>query len=123
MNPPRDAPSLVGMKHITFSDKSLLVGDEAADLLLEYGAVLAQRGSGDTVKLAALGIDGGEVEATFLLDSGSNLMAESTPSTLPEPDNSASIMYMRERMMRLTSPTNVVPEDQSMPDNYEDLNL
>ena len=111
------------MKHITFADKSLLVGNEAADLLLEYAALLTQRGSGDTVDLRAIGVDGNEVEATFLLGGGASLMAESTESVLPEPDNAQSEMYIREQMMRITSPPNVVPENQSMPSSYEDLNL
>ncbi len=113
----------MGMKHITFADKSLLVGDVAADLLLEYASLLGQRGSADTVHLRSIGIDGNEVEATFLLGGGASLMAESTESVLPEPDNADAVMYMRERMMRMTSPHNVVPDDQTMPANYGDLNL
>jgi hypothetical protein len=111
------------MKHITFSDKSLLVDDEAADLLLEYAALLASRASADTVDLVGIEPNGNEVTATFLLDTGAPLMAESTNATMTPPENSEAIRYMRERIMLLSSPPAVRPEDESMPNNYEDLHL
>jgi hypothetical protein len=111
------------MKHITFSDKSLLVDDEAADLLLEYAALLASRASADTVDLVGIEPNGNEVTATFLLDAGAPLMAESTNATMTPPANTEAITYMRERIMLLSSPPTVRPEDESMPNSYEDLHL
>jgi hypothetical protein len=92
------------MKHLTMGEKSLLVGDEVADLLIEYAAVLATNSRGDSVKLHAVDGDGDEVIATFLLNQGITLMAETTNSSLPEPDNSETVAYLRERIERLTSP-------------------
>jgi hypothetical protein len=92
------------MKHLTMGEKSLLVGDEAADLLIEYAALLATYSRGDSVKLHAVDGDGDEVIATFLLNQGITLMAETTNSSLPEPDNSETVAYLRERIERLTSP-------------------
>jgi hypothetical protein len=86
------------MKHVTYAQKSLLFGDEAADLLLEYAATLADSNSADTVQIRAFGVDGDEVLATFLLSDGIDLMAESTHSPLPEPDNAEAIEHMRARM-------------------------
>jgi hypothetical protein len=83
------------MQHITMSDKSLLVGDSVAELLLEYAALIAKVGSGDTVKVRAFGDDGDEVTASFLLNSGTVLMSETTASPLPEPENSEAEMYLR----------------------------
>ncbi|GAA0964022.1 hypothetical protein [Frigoribacterium faeni] len=83
------------MKHITFASKSLLVGDDAADTLLEYAALLAQSGQADTVELNAINADGNAVVATFLLDAGASLMAESTTSEIEAPDNAEAIEYMR----------------------------
>ena len=37
------------MKHLTFADKSLLIGDDAADALLEYAAILAGQAKADNV--------------------------------------------------------------------------
>ena len=89
----------------------MLVGDEAADLLIEYAALLTRHDSADTVTLTAYGDDGDPVEATFLLNSGTSLVIESSESPVSEPDNAGAISYMRERMERLESPPNVQPVD------------
>jgi hypothetical protein len=86
------------MKHLSMADKSLLVGDEAADTLLEYAALLARLSSGDSLRLRAIGADGDEVTATLLLNSGTVLIAETSTSSLPEPDNGAAVSYMRGRI-------------------------
>ncbi|MDQ4138149.1 MAG: hypothetical protein M3116_04805, partial [Actinomycetota bacterium] len=77
---------------------SLLVGDDAADALVEYAALVAQLGSGDSVQLNGIGVDGEKVTASFLLNSGTVLMAESTSSELPEPDNLEATAYMRKQL-------------------------
>jgi hypothetical protein len=87
-----------GMKHVTMADKSLLVGDDAADTLVEYAALIARLNSGDSVTLRAVGTDGEEVMATFLINSGTVLVAQSTFSNLPEPDNAEHVAYMRSRI-------------------------
>lgn len=87
-----------GVKHITISEKSFLVGDEATDLLIRYAALLGKIHSADSVRIRAIGIDGEAVEADFLLNSGTVLMAESSRSQLPEPDNADAVEYMRERI-------------------------
>lgn len=92
------------MKHLTVADKSLLVGDEAADLLVDYAALLAQVHSGDRVDMNAVSSDGDEVVATFLLTPGTMLMSESTHSAMPEPANEQAIAYMRERIRSYRSP-------------------
>lgn len=102
------------MKHITYADKSLLVGDEVADLALQYGAALADSGRADTIDLNSIGADGDAVIATLLLDAGSNLMAESTHSDLVEPDNSETESYIRQRLDVLhASPRIATPDDES----------
>jgi hypothetical protein len=101
------------MMHLTFSDKSLLVGDEIAQLVVEYAAALANAGRADTVTLAAYGADGDEVEAMLLLGGGAPLMAETTHSDLPEPDNSHARNYVRELLNNLISPPEVGPTDDA----------
>ena len=86
---------------MTYAQKSLLFGDETADALLEYAAMLADEGSADTVQIRAVGIDGNEVVATFMLSDGIELMAETTPSNLAEPNNTEALEYMRGRMATL----------------------
>jgi hypothetical protein len=98
------------MKHITFASKSLFVDDDAADTLLEYAALLAQSGDADTVELNAINADGNEVVATFLLDSGSPLMAETTTSSLEPPENDEAVAYMRTEIGRAFSA--LLPDDR-----------
>ena len=107
------------MKHITYAEKSLLVGDDAADALLVYAATLASHGRGDSVTLRALGPDGDEVDATFLLTAGSPLMAETATTTLPEPDNAGPVAAMLAEVARLESPEPVSAADD--PDGMPDL--
>ena len=88
------------MKHVTIADKSLLVGDAVADALVRYAALLGQRNSADTVTIRSIGVDGEQVDAVFLLNSGTVMMAESTNSTLPEPDNNDALAYMQDQLQR-----------------------
>lgn len=70
---------MVPMKHVMYANKSLLMGDEAADLLAEYAAALAEYGHADNVVLRAVGADGTEVDATFVLNSSSMSRTCETP--------------------------------------------
>jgi hypothetical protein len=107
----RDPRSVRVMKHITYAEKSLLVGDAAADALLEYAAALSSRGRGEQVTVHAISGDGDEVEATFLLGAGAPLMAETSRTSLPEPDNSATVASIREELRRMEHPEPVTASD------------
>ena len=83
----------------------MFVGDAAAAALLEYASRLADAGRADTVELNTVGPDGHSVTATFLLDQGASLMAETADdSAFQEPDNAAAIARI-ERAMRDLAPT------------------
>ena len=107
------------MKHLTFAEKSLLVTDDAADLLLEYARVLAQHSAVDTVKIQAVGPDGNTVEVSFLLNSRSTMVVETTNSTVQPPDNAEAVRYMLERVQRLLQPPAVTPEPVSEAFDYD----
>lgn len=98
------APTVGSMKHVTYSEKSLLIGDDAADLLMGYATVLARTAGADSVTLRAIGADGNDVDATFLLNPSTVLMVESANTVATEPDNELAILYMRERVNALTRP-------------------
>jgi len=106
------------MMHLTFADKNLLTGNDAAELLLEYTAALASERRADTVKVACIGIDGNEVVATFVLGEGAPIMGETTNSHQPEPDNSAAIAYMRERMGALSHGPKVTAGSDDLGSDY-----
>ena len=95
------------MNLVTFADTPLLIGSEAADLLLRYAASLANVGRADVVVLKALGAQGESLDVTFLLDAGAVMLAQQSDSRLPEPDNSTAVVYMRDRMHALEQPLRV----------------
>jgi hypothetical protein len=86
------------VKHLLVADKTLLVGDGVADLLLRYAALLAQLRSGDSVTVQATDADGNDVTAGILLNSGTALVIESASTRLPEPDNAEAEQYLRSRI-------------------------
>jgi hypothetical protein len=100
------------MMHLTFADKSLILGNAAAELTVEYAAALARIGSADTVRLVAYGSDGDKVTATLLLDAGAPLMIETSATDLPEPDNTDTVAYMTQRMSEINSPPQASPISQ-----------
>jgi len=108
------------MMHLTFADKNLMTGDVVADLLMEYTAALATDGSADTVKVRCIGADGADVTATFVLGEGTPLMAETSPSTQSEPDNSTAITYMRDRLEHLSYVPRVTTEPGSVGADFAD---
>jgi hypothetical protein len=101
-------PTLAAVKHLTIADKSLLVGDEVANVLVQYATLLGKMNSADNVIIRSIGIDGEEVEANYLLNSGTVMMAESTHSKLPEPENGEALSYMQDRLRHF--------EDYAFPD-------
>jgi hypothetical protein len=105
---------------VTYAQKSLLMGDDVADALLAYAALLADTGSADNVEVRGVGVDGEEVVATFVLGNGIDLMAESTRSQLPEPDNRQALAYIRDRSHAITSVETHVP-DATKPSDFGDL--
>ena len=98
-----EAPILCRVKHVTIAEKSLLIGDDAADTLVRYAALLGSTSSADSVNIRSIGVNGEEVGATFLLNSGTVMMVESTTSSLPEPDNTDALDYMRDQITRRES--------------------
>ncbi len=101
------------MKHVTFGDKTLFMGDDAADALTTYAAVLADNQRADTVTLNAIGPDGHAVQATFVLDSGTSLMTETADDAFIAPDNSDALQYMKGRTASITDPAEVAGMSQA----------
>lgn len=86
------------MKHLLVGDKTLLVGNETADLLLKYSALVARIGSGDSVSVHAIDADGNDVTAGILLNAGTALVVETATTEMPEPDNAEVETYLRARL-------------------------
>jgi len=82
------------VKLVTFGERRLFLGDDAADALARYAAALSARGQADTVTLNVIGADGHMVAATLVLNQGVNLIAESAAYSFEEPDNAETVAYM-----------------------------
>lgn len=110
------------MKHVSYADKPVLVGDDAADTLIEYARVLAEHREADTVTLRAVSPDGNTVEATYLLNPSTILMIETTNSELEPPDNDEAVRRMRNRIEALERPVSPEPAPPfvAAPQDYTD---
>ncbi|WP_210509103.1 hypothetical protein [Naasia sp. SYSU D00057] len=111
------------MKHITFADKTLLVGDEVADLLVAYCTALANAQKADSVEVHGFSATGEEVVASFVFTSGSSLMAESVHTSLPDPDNKDALEHIRDGMAKLRGASAGVPDDPTPPNAYVEFDL
>jgi hypothetical protein len=107
------------MKHVMFAEKSLLMGDEVADCLLEYARLLAENSAADNVTIRAISPDGNTIDAALLLNASSVMMAESTNSTVEPPSNDEAVKYMQDRIDRLLHPPSVMPESANSNPDYD----
>ncbi|CAN5188968.1 hypothetical protein BH11ACT3_BH11ACT3_19790 [soil metagenome] len=86
------------MKSITYGEHSWLLGDEAADTLLEYAVVLARRGTADAVEMRAVDAEGRDQRVRFLIGPATMMTSEPSTSPLDEPENADTIAMIRERI-------------------------
>jgi hypothetical protein len=99
------------MKHVTYGEKAHLMGDDAADTLLEYARLLSDTSAADTVTLRAISPDGNTVDASFLLNANTVMLVESTNSEVAAPDNEEAVREMRERINEITRPSLAIGDD------------
>jgi len=109
------------MMHVTFADKSVLLGDEVASLLIEYTAVLAEAGPAHDVSLTAYSSDGQKVTAKFALSGGAAILAESTQTDLSSPDNVEAETYLRQQILSRKASGQVGPTTEpTVLDTYDE---
>ncbi|WP_203582358.1 hypothetical protein [Microbacterium hibisci] len=92
------------MKHVTYAERALFLDDDSADWLMEYARALGSAGLTDTVTLRAIGTDGNEMEATFLLNASTELLMQTTRNHLVGPSNDEAVGYMQERTRLILTP-------------------
>jgi hypothetical protein len=105
------------MKHVTYADKAIFLDDDSADWMMEYARALGSAGMTDTVTLTGIGMDGNEVDATFLLNASTELVTQTTHNALVGPTNEEAVGYMQERTHLILSP----PPARSVDDPLEIL--
>jgi hypothetical protein len=89
--------------------------------LTAYSALLAQHRRGDTETLTSYDADGDDVQASLVLGQGTNLMAESTHYSIPEPDNADVVWDMHKKTTAPASPPLALPMVVHIPDTHEDF--
>lgn len=89
------------MKYVTYGQRSVMLGDDAAHALLGYATALASAGRADHVTVRTVGLDGEEDDVTLLLSRGLPLMIEPASLSTGEPDNDSLIAELRQRTARL----------------------
>jgi hypothetical protein len=97
------------MKAVTYAENSWLLGDEAADTLMDYAVVLARIDSADSVEVLALGPDGTEQSVSFLIGPATMMTAQSSDSSVDAPDNRDAVTLIRERIRIIESPPAPIP--------------
>ena len=97
------------MKHVTYADKAVLMGDDAADALLEYARLIADTGGADAVTLRAIRPDGNTVDVSFLLSASTTLLVESTNSETKAPANDAVVADLKSRIAAIETPPAAKP--------------
>lgn len=111
------------MKHISFANKSMLVGDELAYVLLEYWALLVECGEADLVEVRVLDSDGTVSSETVTLEAAVPMRIRSASLPFGEPDNADALAYLRRRIWSMTSPPWALPQPTSLSHYYEAFNL
>lgn len=106
---------------LTYAEATWLVGDDAAQAIIDYAVALGRTGSADSIEFAALGPQGALERVTFLIGPATMMTMESTDSTAEEPENSLAIATIRERLARIQPPSPVASTDRPRNQHIEDL--
>ncbi|PZE94079.1 hypothetical protein DEI95_05395 [Curtobacterium sp. MCBD17_008] len=88
---------IVAMKYVLYGFWSVMTGDAAAVVLLEYAAALNQAGLTDVVAAPAFDVSGTPVTAQMLLAPAVPLMVMPAPEDLLEPDDRTFVRDLRAR--------------------------
>jgi hypothetical protein len=86
------------MRQLQTAHISLEIGDDAAELLLEYAALLATAGRGDVVELHGFDAHGKTVDMSLLLNGASVLSTTTSASSALEPDNRHTVEYLHSQL-------------------------
>lgn len=110
------------MKSITYAEKSWLLGDDAADAVVEYAVLLARTGSADSVDVNALSTQGTPHLLTLVIGPATMMTLASVEVPMDEPDNDEAVIIIHERMRIIQSPPITLPSRGGAGDvSWEDL--
>lgn len=109
------------MKLLTYAEAGWLVGDDAAQALIDYAVALGRSNSADAIEMSALDEQGRPEVVTFLIGPATMMTAESTVSAFDEPENGRSVATIRERLARLQPPSPRPSTERPVNHQIEDI--
>lgn len=102
------------MKRIEYGDSSWLIGDAAADAILNYTVFMAKANTADAVDVVVIGADGADETMTLVLGPATMIHTETTRSHRDEPDNTALLKYVADRIREAGLPVQPMSNDQGV---------
>ena len=104
------------MKLINYGDAAWLLGDEAAELLMDYSVMMARVNNADSVNVTMLDAEGSAQNLNILIGPATMMTSRETDSTYPEPENAATVAEVRAKIAAIESPPSVQPTHQQESD-------
>lgn len=109
------------MKQLTYDGGTWLLGDDAADALLNYAVALGRRAAADSIELSVIDPDGHPERLTLLIGPATMMSAGTSRSQADEPDNREVVEEMRKRSRAAAPPAPARPSRSDAVDYIEDF--
>ena len=109
------------MKQLTYDGGTWLLGDEAADALLDYAVALGRRAAADSIEVAVIDNDGHPERLTLLIGPATMMSVGTSRSQADEPDNREVVEEMRERSRAAAFPAPATSSRRDVHDYIEDF--
>jgi len=109
------------MKQLSYDGGTWLLGDEAADALLDYAVSLGRRSGADSIEVSVLDGDGQPEQLTLLIGPATMMTAGTSRSRASEPDNRDAIAEMTRRLHAAVPPGPVTSPQPIINDYIEDF--
>ena len=99
------------MKLLNYGDTEWLVGDEAAELLMNYSVLMARVGTADSVNVTMLNNHGEPQNLNILIGPSTMMTSRETATDFPEPENARAVAEVRGKIAAIEEPPPVQPTD------------
>ena len=97
------------MKLLNYGDTEWLVGDEAAQLLMDYSVLMARVNTADSINVTMLDSHGESQNLNILIGPATMMTSRATVSEFAEPENDAAVAEVRGKIAAIEDPPPVQP--------------
>lgn len=104
------------MKLLNYGDTEWLVGDEAAQLLMDYSVLMARVNTADSINVTMLDRHGEPQNLNILIGPATMMTSRESPGLYPEPENASAVAEIREKIAAIEEPTPVQPSPALLAD-------